>query len=233
MKYFTKEELEDITRELIQNPTRETLKKLNEKYNGNSQMEEISINDTIPAANVSPVIAPLHNISIEEPKVQMSNEVVEEKIIPSVQMNSPVVAPLPTVDISPEVNPIPSFNVPSIELASIESTVNNTNNNKQISAIEVPKLDTPVFSNQNNKPINFSGNLWESHEQEMGNLMQTTDNFSAIPNTIPNTEVSVSSAPFFGVSSEPVNNPIPIGGPVNNIPNMGPSMFGEMQQNYM
>ena len=33
MKYFTKEELEDITNELLQEPTRETLKNLNNKYN--------------------------------------------------------------------------------------------------------------------------------------------------------------------------------------------------------
>ena len=34
MKYFTKEELVDITKELLENPTRETLKNLNNKYNG-------------------------------------------------------------------------------------------------------------------------------------------------------------------------------------------------------
>ena len=33
MKYFTKEELEDITNELLQEPTRGTLKNLNNKYN--------------------------------------------------------------------------------------------------------------------------------------------------------------------------------------------------------
>ena len=32
MKYLSKEELEDITNELLENPTRETLKVLNNKY---------------------------------------------------------------------------------------------------------------------------------------------------------------------------------------------------------
>ena len=33
MKYFTKEELEDITNSLLENPSRDTLKELNIKYN--------------------------------------------------------------------------------------------------------------------------------------------------------------------------------------------------------
>ena len=59
--------------------------------------------------------------------------------------------------------------------------------------------------------------------------MQTTDNFSSIPNTMPSTEVPVTGAPFFGPIDEQVNNPIP----VTNMPSQGPSMFGQLEQNYM
>ena len=38
MKYLSKKELEDITNELLENPTRETLKVLNNKYNSISEM---------------------------------------------------------------------------------------------------------------------------------------------------------------------------------------------------
>lgn len=230
MKYFTKDELEDIANKLIENPTRETLKILNDSYNGNGEMEKNLTNETSLVPNIPPVIAPLPNVSIETPLVQMVNEVESEKMIPSVEMNSSVVASVPTVENLTEVNPTPSFNVPNIELSN---TVMGVNNNMQVPSFELPKLETPLYSNQKNEPINFSGNLWDAPKQEIGNLMQTTDNFSAMSNTIPNNEVSISSAPFFGVSNEPVNNPIPVGGPSNNMPTMGPSMFGEFEQNYM
>ena len=44
-------------------------------------------------------------------------------------------------------------------------------------------------------------------------------------------QIPVQNGPFFGISKEPVNNPIPI---QNNIPytQQGPSMFGQFEQNY-
>ena len=99
----------------------------------------------------------------------------------------------------------------------------------EIPSFEMPRMENPTFNVQNNEPVNFSGNLWESPAPAVGNLMQTTDNFSAMPNIMSTTEVPVAPAPFFSPYQEQVNNPIPI----NNAPMQGPSMFGQMQQNFM
>lgn len=222
MKYFTKEELEDITKELLENPTRETLKNLNEKYNGSTEVGEVLVKDT-PVANTEP------------PVVDMQTPVVEDKplVVETPKMvESPVLAPMPTVtEENPIVNSIPNFNIPSMEVPKVENNVNNSV--PEMPFFELPKLETPVVNNQNNEPVNFSGNLFEAPSLEMSNLMQTTDNFNSVPNTMPTTEVPVTGAPFFGLNQETVNNPIPVGGPTNPMPNMGPTMFGELQKNYM
>ena len=209
MKYFTKEELEDITKELLENPTRETLKKLNEKYNGKSEERNILVK-SVPNVNIEPpVVGPIATSSIEE---------------------KTVVVPMPPVEEEKNVvNPIPNFNIPSMEIPKTENVVNNNVNIPNMPSFELPKLETPVFNNQNNEPVSFSGNLWDAPKTEVSNLMQTTDNFSAVNSIMPTTEVPITGAPFFGPSLEPVNNPIPI----NNAPVKEPTMFGQMQQNYM
>ena len=189
MNYFKREELEDITKELLENPTRETLKKLNEKYNG---IVEVATIEVAPMAEVAPLI--------EEPK-------------------TPVVE-------SPSV-PVDNY----VEVPKVE---NNTNNiSFEIPSFELPKLETAVVNNQNNEPISFSGNLFDEPSQPLSNLMQTTDNFNSVPNTMPITEVPVSPVPFFGPHRDTTSNPIPVGGPTNTMPNIEPSMFGQLQQNYM
>lgn len=188
MKYFTKEELEDITKELMENPTRETLQKLNNKYNGGS--EEVT------------------------------------KILTTEKVEPPVLEPIPTVVEDPVVNPIEN-QVPNMEIPKVDD--NLINNINQVPSVELPQLETQTFNNPNNTPVNFSGNLWETPTQEASNLMQTTDNFNSIPSTMPTTEVPVTGVPFFGPNQQPVNNPIP----VNDTPVQGPSMFGQIEQNYM
>jgi len=219
MNYFTREELEDITSELLANPTRETLKNLNEKYNGNTESVEEMVKE-MPSINVEPPVVE----TIEAPRVAtpIPTPVVEA---------GPVVQeiPAPVVEEQPVVSPIPNFNVPNMEIPKVENIMNASANVTEMPSFELPKLETPAFNNQNNEPVNFSGNLWEVPAPEMNNLMQTTDNFSAIPNAMPTTEVPVTPAPFFGPYQEQVNNPIP----VNNAPVQGPTMFGQMQQNFM
>lgn len=223
MKYFTKEELEDITNKLIENPTRETLKSLNDTYNCNSIMEQELVGDNNLVVDSVPVVESLSDVSI-------SNEVVNA-VLPSSNLNAQVVSSVPVTTEMSSVNNMSNFDNPNVGILNIENMANN--NRMQVPSFELPKLETPAFNNQNNEQINFNGNLFEQNVQNIGNLMQTTDNFNSIPNTIPNTEVSVAPAPFFGVSNEPINNPIPVEGAVNNTTVIGPSMFGEMQQNYM
>lgn len=221
MNYFTREELGDITKELLENPTRETLKKLNEKYNGIVVESPV---DVAPMVEISPFI--------EEPVVETPSVPVESSVeVPEFVAPLPEIAPALNENVAPVVNPMPTFEIPNVEVPNIEINTNNVS--FEIPNFELPKLDAQVVNNQNNEPISFSGNLFEMPSQSVPNLMQTTDNFNSVPNTMPSTGVPVSPVPFFGPHTDTASNPIPVGGPANNMPNMGPTMFGQMQQNYM
>ena len=180
MKYFTKEELEDITKELVENPTRETLNNLNNKYNAAIKLE--------PSATDIPKV----ESSITETTLQTTEEVVM---------------------------PLSSISVP-------------TNTEPEIPSVELPMLEVPTEGLKNNKPINFTGDLFGA-QPPVANLMQTTDNFNFAPNTMPSTEVPVTGTPFFGPPVTSENNPIPIGVPSNNMAASQPSMFGQLEQGVM
>lgn len=208
MKYLSKEELEDITSELLNNPTRETLKVLSNKYNDGEKVVEM------PISGMSENVNPEPNINIptfEVPSVNNEVNVNENNNIPVLE--------------------VPKFesvvNTPS---AGVEVPVFNTgvNLSDSIPTLEVPQ--TPKV--ENNTSVNFSGNLWEPQMPSIGNMMETTDNFNTVQSTIPqNTMPNMNpniEIPFFGEPTPTVNNQIPVGGSSNN----GPSMFGQIQQNY-
>ena len=227
MKYLSKEELEDITNELLENPTRETLKVLNNKYNSEENgVETKSI--------VEPVKIDVPEVKLDIPTFEVPNTTnTPESNTPN--MN------IPTFNIpgSASVNEVQN-NKPLGETIPISSEptvpVNNNINDNENGTIRfvheetVPVNEYPesVPVQNNNAQVNFSGNLWEPQMPTIGNMMETTDNFNTVQNTMPNTNPNIQNTPFFGQTTEPVNNPIP----VNNVPNNGPSMFGQIQQNY-
>lgn len=215
MKYLSKEELEDITNELLENPTRETLKVLNNKYNSEENgVETKSI--------VEPVKIDVPEAKLDIPTFEVPNTTnTPESNTPN--MN------IPTFNIpgSASVNEVQN-NKPlgeTIPISSEPTVPVNNNINDNIPSLEVPQ-SVPVQNN--NAQVNFSGNLWEPQMPTIGNMMETTDNFNTVQNTMPNTNPNIQNTPFFGPVTESVNNPIP----VNNVPNNGPSMFGQIQQNY-
>mgnify|MGYP004457059707 FL=1 len=215
MKYLSKEELEDITNELLENPTRETLKVLNNKYNSEENgVETKSI--------VEPVKVDVPEVKLDIPTFEVPNTTnTPESNTPN--MN------IPTFNIpgSASVNEVQN-NKPlgeTIPISSEPTVPVNNNINDNIPSLEVPQ-SVPVQNN--NAQVNFSGNLWEPQMPTIGNMMETTDNFNTVQNTMPNTNPNIQNTPFFGPVTESVNNPIP----VNNVPNNGPSMFGQIQQNY-
>ena len=215
MKYLSKEELEDITNELLENPTRETLKVLNNKYNSEENgVETKSI--------VEPVKVDVPEVKLDIPTFEVPNTTnTPESNTPN--MN------IPTFNIpgSASVNEVQN-NKPlgeTIPISSEPTVPVNNNINDNIPSLEVPQ-SVPVQNH--NAQVNFSGNLWEPQMPTIGNMMETTDNFNTVQNTMPNTNPNIQNTPFFGPVTESVNNPIP----VNNVPNNGPSMFGQIQQNY-
>lgn len=214
MKYFTKEELEDITTNLLENPTRETLKSLNEKYNSVVEVEN-NLEPVNPQVELhNPTIMPLANdIQVQQPVQQVSQSIEIPNTIETL---------------------IPNANMQNVVLSQPKNSPIQTTTYAESQNIELPKLETVTMPNiQNNEPINFTGNLFEKPMPSISNLMQTTDNFNSVPNTMPTTEVPLTNAPFFGPSVEVANNPIPVTSPVNNAPVQGPSMFGQFEQSYM
>lgn len=212
MKYFTKEELEDITNELVMDPTRETLKKLNDKYNSGQALtltEEVS------------------NINIEPPVVEQVNTVVPETPVSNIGPSIPTMEMPMNNQVTMPINEVPMNPVNTPVAAPVnESQMGPVN----VGTFELPTLDIPTSNNQSNEPVAFNGNLWDNNAMpEMGNLMQTTDNFGVGPQTVPTTEVPVANAPFFGSPQAAVNNPIPISGQ----PSQGPTMLGQLERNYM
>lgn len=193
MKYFTKEELEEIVARLLDSPTRETLKELSDKYNGLGE----AMKDT-------------------------------PSVIPNTSSASKVVEPIPNVVKQTSVNSVPSLEIPSIDMSKGNNGMSSA---MEVPSFNIPKIETPVNNNSlNNKPISFTGDLWEPQIPNVNNLMQTTDNFNMPASSSLSTEVPVTNNTFFGPSQNPVDNPIPISG--NKAVQQGPTMFGQMQSNY-
>ena len=195
MKYLSKEELEDIAKELVNNPTRETLKILNDKYNKveSQSFEAPSTSSQEPLKEgVQNTTTPVFNMTentTELPKEELSIPVSERTI------------PITSVPETPSMN-----------------------TNDIIPSLEIPKESIPV---QNNTAVNFSGNLWEPQMPSIGNMMETTDNFNTMQNTVPNMNSNNQNIPFFGPRVQEVNNQVP----VNGVPKEAPSMFGQIMQN--
>ena len=215
MKYLSKEELEDITNELLTNPTRETLKVLNSKYNSEENGGETK--SIVEPVKVDVPEAKLDIPTFEAPNTTNTPESTTSNMnIPT--FNMPRSAPVNEVQNNkPLGETIPISSEPTVPV--------NNNINDNIPSLEVPQ-SMPVQNNSTQ--VNFSGNLWEPQMPTIGNMMETTDNFNTNQNTMPNTNPNIQNTPFFGQTTEPVNNQIP----VNNVPNNGPSMFGQIQQNY-
>ena len=119
MKYFTKDELEDITKEILENPTRETLKRLSEKYSssslGNNLVKEV------PNMNIAPPSA----VNRVEPALEV-NKVVNQ--IPNIDV--------PKVE-NPNMQEVPSFEVPKLE-----TPIFNNQNNEPVN------FDGNIFNTQ-------------------------------------------------------------------------------------
>ena len=145
--------------------------------------------------------------------------------IPSVENTSVLEPANPSVEDKekPKVAPAPMSNAIPV----------NTFTTSEIPSISLPSVEAPIQNdNINNNPINFSGNLWEP---EQNRLMSTTDNFNNVPNNGQNLNTPISNEQFFTSQTETVPNPIPVS--ELNMPNypaapMGPSMFGQFEQNY-
>ncbi len=168
MKYFNKEELDFIVNELINNPTKETIKKLNSKYNGdtndnngptwienNSPIETVSVN-SIPANNANNLFN--------------NNEVIPSETSKNTNQNIPAYSSIYRTEYEPQKdnawNPINNATTTNIYNSNM-STLNNTsgvteysqNNNGGIAKVPNLNIQNDAFNNtqNNNNQSNMSG----------------------------------------------------------------------------
>lgn len=252
MKYFTKEELEDITNELLQEPTRETLKNLNNKYNKEEKVE-LPVQESVfnppkeSVANSMPSfeVPTFNSGAFDPPKEEPVNTESIPVSTPSFEVPAFNTPSSPAVEVSSQKGQVPSnLNIPNMNQTEAMPNLQTNNfevptpvlepTNYQLVGEQIPKLDNQVVNNQSNEPVNFSGNLYQQPTPEPINLMDTTDNFKIDINSTPNmnsgVNTNLNSNPFFGNpvnESNQVNNPIRVGGQTTT----GPSMFGQIMQN--
>lgn len=252
MKYFTLEELNEISRELLENPSRETLKKLSDKYNSEVEKENIGgysstnwvevKNEETPSA-VSTNKVEMQNLTPNIPMPQFEST-------PEINNNQPYDNQVLNNGIWEQTNSIPNINnqasptifksnadmnIPTLDIQPIDAKQPEPIFNTEIQTstqgtvtnqMNLPYLETPTIQNNSNS-IPFNGNLWEPQNNGLNNMMQTTDNFNAPIETAPNTEIPVNTNFFQGIPNQ-INNSIPVVEPPRP---EGPTMFGQLEQN--
>lgn len=258
MKYFTMEELDYIAKELLENPNRETLKRLNDKYNSEVETDknlnwvESQIDDNGMLANKT-VKSPDLPEAGEETNNYI-NLVEDEKvnILSGIDNSSPSLEQ-PTIPTNGSLKEnVNDWNL----MTNLNTDIVNTGENGSSQDIIVEDLNTQSESNDNrflnielpkvedtqnlerssnelpnnnlNTQVPFNGNLWEPQNAGMNIMMQTTDNFN-IPIEQNISSNQIEQAPLFNQNNNMVNNSIPVS--ENPIPE-GPTMFGQFEQNF-
>ena len=138
MKYLSKKELEDITNELLENPTRETLKVLNNKYNSEENGVE-----------TKSIVEP---VKIDAPEVP---------IAPEVKLDIPTFE-VPNTTNTPESN-TPNMNIPTFNIPG-SASVNEVQNNKPLGET-IPISSEPTVPVNNNINDNENDTIRFVHEE--------------------------------------------------------------------
>ena len=244
MKYFTNEELNYIASELLRNPSRETLKSLNDKYNG-----EINTTET-PTVNWTEAPAePLNNIEpLSDVSIQGTNDTEENKVPSEVPEMPAQVTPMcnpdsinyesanpvveqtnnSNIDLPKSDNGIPSLDIGSVSPVNYQNAIQSEINNGP--ALEMPQVAMPADNSERRvEPVQVNGNVWDTQTPTASNMMQTTDNFNATIDPVVNQNVNNEPVSFFQSTPSQPNNPIPVSGLQMN---SGPTMFGQLEQNF-
>ena len=240
MKYFTMDELDNIANELLNNPSRETLKFLNDKYNGeivSNNADSKIANKTTPTeaeviqTNFSKSVdnnIPKVEIPIWQPAEQLNNQpTIYSSINNDIKKPQEVVANLQMGTLHPtsqesSIN-IPSLNIqPDMNISPepISNTVENKGTNLEINQVGINNNSNTV------NPVQFNGNLWERQDSKVNSMMQTTDNFNNNLETEQNSNVNNS---FFNPLPNQNSNSIPI---YESTVQEGPTVFGQFEQDF-
>lgn len=148
MNYFTKEELNFIVDELLNNPSKETLKSLSDRYNVKEEVVTVPIEQ--PALSTVP-IEPLNN----------STPTLDNNVSISNNMNN-------------QVNSIPSIELPQTSVSNLQST-NNTaqvpfnGNLWEPETVNVNSMMQPTNNFTNSMP--FNSNVQSANNNNQGPTM--------------------------------------------------------------
>ncbi len=243
MKYFTMDELNDIANELLNNPSRETLRFLNDKYNKSIETSNVDSNNTVdetPANGENlqvTVSAPEENNipKVETPIWQPAEQLINQPSIYASSINndsksSQEMVSTPQMDALQSTPQESTLSIPTLGIQPdmsmpINSTPAINPPENQVKNLEINQIDTNSNSNTIN-PVQFSGNLWESQDNQLNNMMQTTDNFNNNLETESNTNINNN---FFNPLPEETSSSIPI---YETTAQEGPTMFGQLEQNF-
>lgn len=197
MKYFTMEELDYISKELIENPSKETIKRLNEKYNGeeginkNINWIETPTVNTVPFDNIK-------TFSIEPPVINNTQEVNngvnpsfgspefdrsldKNKVVTEGSMKNEAPQNLPSIEelkVQPPVWEPISTNINNT-LFNDSTKNNNMMPNQTINSIEKPNIE--FESEYNNKKSNFELPRIEPNANNISNLQPNNSLNNQVP----------------------------------------------------
>ena len=177
MKYFTMEELDYIARELMENPSKETLKRLNDKYNGDEQITNnlnwvevqqkevepkeltISNNDNLKSTNIAQGTDnnSIPNLSIpiyENPNAMKTEEIISnDNNTNSSQFNEELSVKVPVWEpINNTNNMLFDASVKSVQEREGETTGQLNPSNPSSSTLLTPNLNIQESSQNNNIP---------------------------------------------------------------------------------
>lgn len=155
MNYFTKEELEDITNSLLDNPSRDTLKELYIKYNGQleetpNNMQEQEIGLDMEMSNSGQIVnekLPVENEVQSFPEFKIHNpETINNGGLPNAYSNQGLQMPEQTQVINQNSNP---SNINNNIFESQNRLMQTTDNfNPQVNPnMQMPNVNTTFSSN--------------------------------------------------------------------------------------
>jgi len=198
MKYLTVEELDEIAKELIENPSKETLKKISDKYNGETKIETSGINENWVEVRES------ENSSNKEATKTNMDSIVNNysTLINSQQkVDLPIWQPVTNSENNITSNYINNYNT---NLGTSEnSNVNHVkvnDSNQPINNIGIPTL--------NIEPLNTNNIVQEQKTSANQTLYANTitNNITDKTNNGLNQNENSSRIPFNGNLWEPQNN---------------------------
>ena len=199
MKYFTMDELDYITKEILENPSKETLKRLSEKYNGVEQNP----------SNINWVEAP----TIKPVKTEVEKEELKDTKVNNMQETS---------------NSASGFNIPSLEISpnknvlEIPKPINSETLNKPSFSDELkvqPPVWEPIANTDNTTLFNTSVNNNGLSNQpvtsvDMPNLKDGKNGQNNVLNfEMPKIEPNLNENDIHNLPpTNPINNQVPFGG---------------------